>query len=67
MSLEALEQTVRNRIRAFLRYSRTVTILGTIALGALIWAAVHVTLARRRRSALPLARLAAPTSNSWRC
>ena len=45
MSLEALEQTVRNRIRTLLRYTRTVAILGTIILGGLIWAAVHVTLA----------------------
>jgi TRAP-type uncharacterized transport system substrate-binding protein len=45
MSLEALEQTMRNGIRALLRHTRTVTILGTIILGGLIWAAVHVTLA----------------------
>ena len=45
MSLEALGQTVRNRIRAFLRHTRTVTILGMIILGGLIWAALHVTLA----------------------
>jgi len=36
---------VRNRIRAFLRHTRTVTILGMIILGGLIWAALHVTLA----------------------
>ena len=40
-----LEHAVRNRIRAFLRHTRTVTILGTIILGGLIWAALHVTLA----------------------
>jgi TRAP-type uncharacterized transport system substrate-binding protein len=45
MGLEALEHAVRNRIRAFLRHTRTVTILGTIILGGLIWAALHVTLA----------------------
>src|SRR6516162_8351010 len=45
MSLEALEQTVRNRIRTLLRHTRTVSILGTIILGGLIWVAVHVTLA----------------------
>ena len=45
MSLEALGHTVRNRIRAFLRHTRTVTILGMIILGGLIWAALHVTLA----------------------
>ena len=44
MSLEALGHTVRNRIRAFLRHTRTVTILGMIILGGLIWAALHVTL-----------------------
>ena len=36
---------MRNRIRAFLRHTRAVTILGTIILGGLIWAALHVTLA----------------------
>jgi TRAP-type uncharacterized transport system substrate-binding protein len=36
---------VRNRIRAFFRHTRLVTILGTIILGGLIWAALHVTLA----------------------
>jgi len=45
MSLEALGHTVRIRIRAFLRHTRTVTLLGMIILGALIWAALHVTLA----------------------
>jgi hypothetical protein len=33
MSLEALGHTVRNRIRAFFRHTRLVTILGTIILG----------------------------------
>jgi hypothetical protein len=62
MSLEALGHTVRNRIRAFLRHTRTVTILGMIILGGLIssrW--------RRRRCALLRAPLAAPTSSSSRC
>ena len=45
MSLEALGHTVRNRIRAFFRHTRPVTILGMIILGGLIWAALHVTLA----------------------
>ncbi len=45
MSLEALEHTVRNRIRGFFRHTGLVTILGTIILGGLIWAAIHVTLA----------------------
>src|SRR5271157_2505120 len=45
MGLETLKHTVRNRIRALLRHTRLVTILGTIILGGLTWAAVHVTLA----------------------
>ncbi len=45
MNLGAFEHTVRNRVRAFLRHTRLVTILGMIVLGAMIWAAVHITLA----------------------
>jgi hypothetical protein len=45
MSLETLEQSVRNRVRSFLRHTRLVTILGTIVLLGVIWAAIHVTLA----------------------
>ena len=45
MSLEALERTVRVRVRAFFRRTRLVTILGAIILGGLIWAALHLTLA----------------------
>src|SRR5262245_33932002 len=45
MSLEAVGHSVRNRIRAFLRHTRLVTILGTIILLGLIWAAIHLTLA----------------------
>jgi len=45
MNIESLEHIVRNRVRIFLRNTRLVTILGTIVLGGLIWAAVHVTLA----------------------
>jgi TRAP-type uncharacterized transport system substrate-binding protein len=44
MSLEALERTVRVRVRAFFRRTRLVTILGAIILGGLIWAALHLTL-----------------------
>src|SRR5271170_1737094 len=45
MNIESLEHIVRNRVRIFLRNTRLVTILGTIILGAMIWAAVHITLA----------------------
>ena len=45
MNIESLEHMVRNRVRIFLRNTRLVTILGTIVLGVMIWAAVHVTLA----------------------
>jgi TRAP-type uncharacterized transport system substrate-binding protein len=45
MNIESLEHIVRNRVRIFLRNTRLVTILGTIVLGGIIWAAVHVTLA----------------------
>lgn len=45
MNLEAVGHTVRNRLRAFLRHTRLVTVLGTIILLGLIWAAIHLTLA----------------------
>jgi TRAP-type uncharacterized transport system substrate-binding protein len=45
MNLETFEHAVRNRVRAFLRNTRLVTILGTIFLGGIIWAALHLTLA----------------------
>jgi TRAP-type uncharacterized transport system substrate-binding protein len=45
MNIESLEHIVRNRVRIFLQNTRLVTILGTIVLGVMIWAAVHVTLA----------------------
>ena len=45
MSLESFEHAVRNRVRAFLRNTRLVTILGAIILGGIIWAALHLTLA----------------------
>jgi TRAP-type uncharacterized transport system substrate-binding protein len=45
MSLETIEHAVRNRVRAFLRNTQLVTILGAIILGGIIWAALHLTLA----------------------
>jgi TRAP-type uncharacterized transport system substrate-binding protein len=45
MSLEALERTLRVRVRAFFRRTRLVIALGAIILGGLIWAALHLTLA----------------------
>jgi TRAP-type uncharacterized transport system substrate-binding protein len=45
MSLESFEHAVRNRVRAFLRNTRLVTVLGAIILGGIIWAALHLTLA----------------------
>ena len=43
MSIESLEHMVRNRVRMFLRHTWLVTILGTIALGGLVWAAFYYT------------------------
>lgn len=43
MSIESLEHMVRNRVRTFLRHTWLVTVLGTLALGALIAAAVYYT------------------------
>jgi TRAP-type uncharacterized transport system substrate-binding protein len=45
MSLEALRRWVRIRVRAFLRNTRLVGILGAIVLAGMIWAALHLTLA----------------------
>jgi TRAP-type uncharacterized transport system substrate-binding protein len=45
MNLESFEHALRNRVRAFLRNTRLVTILGMIVLGGVIWAALHLTLA----------------------
>jgi len=45
MSLETFEHAVRNRVRAFLRNTRLVTVLGMIILGGILWAALHLTLA----------------------
>lgn len=43
MSLESLEHMVRNRVRMFLRHTWLVTLLGTLALAALIAAAIYYT------------------------
>ena len=41
MSIESLENIVRNRVRMFLRHTWLVTILGTIVLGGAIWAGIY--------------------------
>jgi TRAP-type uncharacterized transport system substrate-binding protein len=41
MSIGSLEHMMRNRFRTFLRHTWLVTILGTIALGGLVWAAFY--------------------------
>src|SRR5215472_8010157 len=46
MSYESLEHVVRSRVRMFLRHTWFVTILGTLLLGAAVWAAIHFTMAR---------------------
>src|SRR6516162_7306854 len=46
MSYESLEHMVRSRVRIFLRHTWLVTILGTLLLGAAVWAAIHFTIAR---------------------
>jgi len=46
MSYESLEHVVRSRVRMFLRHTWLVTILGTLLLGATVWAAIHFTIAR---------------------
>ena len=45
MSYESLEHMVRSRVRMFLRHTWLVTILGTLLLGAAVWAAIHFTMA----------------------
>jgi TRAP-type uncharacterized transport system substrate-binding protein len=42
----SLEHVVRSRVRMFLRHTWLVTILGTLLLGAAVWAAIHFTMAR---------------------
>jgi TRAP-type uncharacterized transport system substrate-binding protein len=44
MSMHSLENMVRSRVRTFLRHTWLVTALGTILVGALVWAGVHYTL-----------------------
>src|SRR5215468_1781244 len=46
MSYESLEHMVRSRVRMILRHTWLVTILGTLLLGAAVWAAIHFTMAR---------------------
>jgi TRAP-type uncharacterized transport system substrate-binding protein len=41
MSIDSLEHLVRSRVRMFLRHTWLVTILGTIVLGGVVWAAVY--------------------------
>ena len=41
MSIESLEHMVRGRVRIFLRHTWLVAILGTITIGALIWAGLY--------------------------
>ena len=44
MSMQSLEHTVRNRVKMFLRHTWLVTLVGTLMVGALVWAGVHYTL-----------------------
>ena len=41
MSIESLEHMVRSRVRMFLRHTWLVAILGTILIGAMIWAGFY--------------------------
>jgi len=41
MSIGSLEHMMRNRFRMFLRHTWLVTILGTVALGGVVWAAFY--------------------------
>ncbi|MGA7786892.1 MAG: TAXI family TRAP transporter solute-binding subunit, partial [Xanthobacteraceae bacterium] len=43
MSIESLEHMVRSRVRVFLRHTWLVTVLGTILLGAAVWAGFYYT------------------------
>ena len=43
MSIESLEHMVRSRVRMFLRHTWLVTILGTLALAAALWAGFYFT------------------------
>src|SRR5215469_13413073 len=46
ISYESLEHMLRSRVRMFLRHTWLVTVLGTLLLGAAVWAAIHFTMAR---------------------
>jgi TRAP-type uncharacterized transport system substrate-binding protein len=41
MSIESLEHMMRNRVRMFLRHTWLVTVLGTIVLAGIVWAAFY--------------------------
>ena len=41
MMMESLEHMVRSRVRMFLRHTWLVAILGTILIGAMIWAGFY--------------------------
>ncbi len=43
MNIESLEHMMRNRMRVFLRHTWLVTILGTLALGGMVWAGFYFT------------------------
>jgi len=43
MGIESLEHMMRNRMRMFLRHTWLVTILGTLALGGMVWAGFYFT------------------------
>ena len=45
MSYGSLEHVVRSRLRMFLRHTWLVTILGTLLLGAAVWAGIHFRMA----------------------
>src|SRR5262249_48334573 len=44
MSMQSLEHMVRNRVKLFLRHTWLLTFLGTLIVGAVIWAGVHYSL-----------------------
>ncbi len=44
MSMQSLEHMMRNRVKVFLRHTWLVTLVGTLMVGALVWAGVHYSL-----------------------
>ena len=44
MNMQSLDHMVRNRVRLFLRHTWLVTLIGTLMVGALVWAGVHYSL-----------------------